>query len=133
MTPYPGTVPKTSSVWRRMLDALTTDDARLDAEQEQRAAERLGGTLVADLPARAPATVCGTLRAVTLRPRGGVMALEAELSDGSGVVALVWLGRRQIAGVDPGRRMKACGLVSSDGGRRVIFNPRYELLPPGAA
>ena len=37
-------------------------------------------------------------------PRGGAPALEAELYDGSDVIDLVWLGRRQIAGIEPGRR-----------------------------
>ena len=44
----------------------------------------------------------GTLRTVTLRPRGGVPALEAELDDGTGVIIVVWLGRRRIAGIGAG-------------------------------
>jgi hypothetical protein len=64
---------------------------------------------------------------VTLRPRGGAPALEAELYDGSDVIDLVWLGRRRIAGIEPGRLMRAEGLVSVQDGRKVMFNPRYEL------
>jgi DNA/RNA endonuclease YhcR with UshA esterase domain len=72
------------------------------------------------------------LRSVVLRPRQGVQALEAELYDGSGTVDLVWLGRREIAGIDPGRRLKVEGLVCTRDGRRSMFNPRYELRPrPG--
>lgn len=71
--------------------------------------------------------MAGTLRTVTLRPRGGNPALEAELYDGTGVVNLVWLGRRRIAGIEPGRKLRAEGLVSVQDGRKVIFNPRYEL------
>lgn len=43
------------------------------------------------------------------------------------MVNLVWLGRRKIAGIDPGRRLRAEGLVSEQDGRKVMFNPRYEL------
>ncbi|WP_226899902.1 OB-fold nucleic acid binding domain-containing protein [Nonomuraea sp. CA-141351] len=66
---------------------------------------------------------------MTLRPRGGAPALEAELYDGSDVIDLVWLGRRKIAGIEPGRTVKAEGLVSVQDGRKVMFNPRYELRP----
>lgn len=69
---------------------------------------------------------------MVLRPRGGVPALEAQLYDGTGTVELVWLGRREIAGVEPGRRLKVEGLACTIDGRRVMFNPRYELRPrPG--
>jgi hypothetical protein len=69
----------------------------------------------------------GTLRTVTLRPRGGVPALEAEMYDGSGTITLVWLGRRRISGVEPGRSIKVTGRIGMQERRRVMFNPRYEL------
>ena len=78
-------------------------------------------------------TVLGTVRSMTLRPRAGTPALEVELYDGSGRVTLVWLGRREIAGIAPGRQLRATGRITSDGARRVIFNPRYELVLAPAA
>ncbi len=69
----------------------------------------------------------GSLRTVTLRPRGGVPALEAELYDGSAMVTLVWLGRRRIAGIEPGRAIKVTGRVGVQDTLRIMFNPRYEL------
>ena len=59
--------------------------------------------------------VNGVLRTVTLRPRGGVPALEAELDDGSGVITVVWLGRRRITGVDPGRSVSVAGTSTAFG------------------
>ncbi len=53
--------------------------------------------------------------------------LEAELYDGSGAIALIWLGRRKIAGVVPGARMTVSGLVTVLNGRPMMYNPRYEL------
>jgi hypothetical protein len=88
-----------------------------------------GETCIADAPDRQRVRVRGTVRTVTLRPRGGVPALEAELDDGSGVLLVVWLGRRRIAGVGPGRSMYVEGRIGTATGHRVIFNPRYELLP----
>ena len=61
------------------------------------------------------------------RPRGGVPALEAELYDGSALITLVWLGRRRIAGIEPGRQIKVVGRVGVQDRVRVMFNPRYEL------
>lgn len=72
-------------------------------------------------------TVYGHLKNVSLAPRAGTPTLEATLYDGSGGVTLVWLGRRRIPGIKPGVGMRASGRVSCHDGRRVIFNPRYEL------
>ena len=69
----------------------------------------------------------GSLRTVTLRPRGGVPALEAELFDGSGAITLIWLGRRQITGIGPGRQLEVEGRIGVQDGVRVMYNPRYEL------
>lgn len=116
---------------RRMLDRLTASRGELEAAELAAGVVEGGGTPINVCPDREHVTVCGTLRTVTLRPRAGVPALEAELYDGSGTVALVWLGRRRIAGVEPGRAMWVQGRIATSEGRSVIFNPRYELRPPG--
>jgi hypothetical protein len=114
---------------RQALSRLIAPQQEVHAEMEQERAAELGGTPVAELTLRRPATVCGTLRSVTLRPRAGVPALEAELYDGSGCLSVIWLGRRQIAGVEPGRRIRVHGMVTESEGNRAVFNPRYELVP----
>ena len=113
---------------RAALARFTASQHEVHAEAEQERAVQLGGTPIADVAQRRPATVCGTLRSVTLRPRAGVPALEAELYDGSGHLALVWLGRRHIAGIEPGRRVRVHGMVTSSDGEPAIYNPRYELV-----
>lgn len=118
---------------RGRLARLAAPQQDLHAQAERETSARLGGTPIEELPVRHRATVCGTLRSVTLRPRAGVPALEAEMYDGTGSLFLVWLGRRQIAGVEPGRRVRVQGMVTDNHGNRVIFNPRYELLPRGAS
>ena len=116
----------------RLHQALASRAEIEAGEEREQAARSAGCTPVSDLRDRAQATVSGVLRSVTLRPREGVPALEAELYDGSGSLDLVWLGRRQIHGVEPGRRLRAEGLVCTVDGRRTVFNPRYELTPrPG--
>ncbi|MBX6382753.1 MAG: OB-fold nucleic acid binding domain-containing protein [Microbispora sp.] len=110
---------------------LTTSQAELEAAELQEDLEQEGATPIARCGERQRTCVAGTLRTVTLRPRGGAPALEAELYDGSDVIDLVWLGRRKIAGIEPGRVVRAEGLVSIQDGRKVMFNPRYELRPAG--
>jgi hypothetical protein len=112
---------------RRFLRRMTAGNAELEAEELQKSTGQEGATPITDCAARTRHCVAGTLRTVTLRPRGGAPALEAELYDGTDVISLVWLGRRRIAGIDPGRRLRAEGLVSVQDGRKVMFNPRYEL------
>lgn len=65
--------------------------------------------------------------AVTYRPSGS--SLVARLHDGTGELDLVWLGRRHIPGITPGRRLVAEGVIYSGDQRPTIFNPAYRLLP----
>lgn len=88
-----------------------------------------GDLSIADAPDRERVKLRGTLRTVTLRPRGGVPALEADLDDGSGTITIVWLGRRRIAGIETGRSLAVEGRIGAHDGKRMIYNPRYELLP----
>lgn len=112
---------------RAFLHRLTSSNAELEAEDLQKVTGVEGVTPIKACAVRQRVCVAGTLRTVTLRPRGGAPALEAELYDGSAVISLVWLGRRRIGGIEPGRLVRAEGLVSEQDGRKVMFNPRYEL------
>jgi OB-fold nucleic acid binding protein len=119
-------------VLRRALSRLATSAKEHEAAELREDCARVGATLVKDLPSRERVVVAGTLRTVTLRPRAGVPALVAELYDGTGSISVIWLGRRQIPGIDPGRSIVCYGRVSFDEGQPVIFNPRYELRPVGS-
>ena len=118
---------------KERLRKVVASQAEIEADEERADALRsVGCTAVESLPHRTRASVSGVIRSVVLRPREGVPALEAELYDGSGALDLVWLGRREIGGVTPGRRLKIEGLVCLIDGRKTVFNPRYELRPrPG--
>jgi hypothetical protein len=99
----------------------------IDAQELQIDAAKAGCRPVAEARDRERVELRGSLRTVTLRPRGGVPALEEELYDGSGVITIIWLGRRRIAGIEPGRAIKVEGRIGVQDGVRVMFNPRYEL------
>jgi hypothetical protein len=101
----------------------TADEARSLKSESSRA----GCCPIEEAPDRERVELQGSLRTVTLRPRGGVPALEAELYDGTGTITIVWLGRRRIAGIAPGRTIRVQGRIAPHEGHRVLFNPRYEL------
>jgi len=118
---------------RRAFERFTASDDEVEAQELQQKVEKSGACSIVECTNRQLVTVEGTLRTVTLRPRAGVPALEAEVYDGSASLHVVWLGRRRIPGIEPGRAMRATGRVAVDAGRRVMFNPVYELLPQGVA
>lgn len=129
---YPGGMGTNPGVLRRAVTRLASSAKEHEAQELLKDCVEMGAVPVSELPDRELVRVAGTLRTVTLRPRAGVPALVAELYDGSGSISLVWLGRRQIPGIEPGRAMIACGRVTRDHEQPVIFNPRYELRPAGA-
>ena len=117
-----------SNMLQRALHRLASTNAELESEELQENVRAEGAVPIKTCEDRQVVSLTGTVATVTINPRGGYPALEVELRDGSGAVTLVWLGRRQIAGIDPGRSIKVCGRISCHEGKRVIYNPRYELL-----
>jgi hypothetical protein len=115
--------------FRRAFHRLAADTAELDDEQLQKHVVECGAQPVYQCPNRQRVAVTGVLRTVTLRPRGGIPSLEAQLYDGTGTVELIWLGRRRIGGIEPGRSLVVNGLITTADGRRTMFNPLYELMP----
>ncbi|OMQ14012.1 DNA-binding protein [Modestobacter sp. VKM Ac-2676] len=111
----------------RALQKLTADDQEVDARALQSDVASAGCAPLSDCRKGEVVTVTGRLKSVVYTPRETVPTLEAELFDGSGSVTLVWLGRRRIPGIEPGRRLTAHGRFGAFDGRRVIYNPRYEL------
>lgn len=75
-------------------------------------------------------TLQGRLTSVTIRPLGTTPALEADLSDETGAVTIVWIGRHEIPGIVPGARMRVFGMVAVHDGQARLYNPRYDLLAP---
>ena len=120
--------PRRAGFW----DRLTRSRAQLEAEELQREVEQSEDEGLTTIQACRPGetvTVRGMVRSVTLRPASTVPALEIELYDGSGSVQVVWLGRRRIPGIDPGRTMVVCGRLTCNTENPTIYNPKYELKP----
>jgi RecJ-like exonuclease len=112
---------------QRFLRRLFASPEELDAEDLRRGVVDSGSTQVSDARAGDLVTVTGRLRTVVYTPRTTLPTLEADLYDGSDMVRLVWLGRRQIVGIEPGRSITVRGRIGVRDGRKVVYNPYYEL------
>ncbi|MGD0706149.1 MAG: amino acid permease [Trebonia sp.] len=77
------------------------------------------------------ATVEGRVRTAEIRSgqSSGTSVLACTVSDSTGELTAVFLGRAHIAGMEPGRRIRLHGKVGiGTGGRPTMTNPAYELL-----
>jgi amino acid transporter len=87
-----------------------------------------GAVRPGELRYRQRGTVAGRIYSVRVQPRSGVASLECTLKDATGQIVLVFLGRRHVAGIEPGAVISASGMVGERGGRLEILNPDYQLL-----
>lgn len=87
-----------------------------------------GATPISNVRYRQVVRIGGTIRSTRVQPSGGVPTLECVISDSTGSMSIVFLGRRQVAGLEIGRRVVAHGMVGNHNGRLAILNPIYELL-----
>ncbi|OJF10922.1 OB-fold nucleic acid binding domain-containing protein [Couchioplanes caeruleus] len=115
---------------RRFLERLTASEAELDAQELQRDSAKCGAVPAGQCQRGQVVSVSGRLRTVAYTPRTNLPTLEADLYDGSDVVTLVFLGRRSIVGIEPGRQLTARGRIAIRDDRKVIYNPYYELEAP---
>ena len=115
---------------RRFFERLTASEDELQAEELQRESAKCGAVPAGMCTKGQVVSVSGRLRTVAYTPRTNLPTLEADLYDGSDVVTLVFLGRRSIAGIEPGRQLTARGRIALRDDRKVIYNPFYELEAP---
>jgi hypothetical protein len=115
---------------RRFFERLTASEQELEAEELQRDVAKSGAIPAGQCHRGQVVSVSGRLRTVAYTPRTNLPTLEADLYDGSDVVTLVFLGRRSIPGIEPGRQLTARGRIAIRDERKVIYNPYNELEAP---
>ena len=114
--------------FRKGLQRLTTPTEELDRQALTEFCSVRGFTPMDQLQARTRVSTGGEVRSVRIVPRAGAPALEVTLSDGRGSATAVFLGRRKIAGLAPGKRIAISGMVARDGRRFLVYNPEYEFV-----
>lgn len=82
---------------------------------------------IADAISGVQVHVRGTVQSGRQIPIGSGYAYDATISDGSGQLDLLFLGRHQVPGLGAGARCRVTGRAAAHGGRLVVWNPRYEL------
>jgi RecG-like helicase len=114
---------------RRFLQRFTeTDQARLASEVRAWAETVPDSIRIADAAARGRVKIAGVVSRITVLPMEGNETLEALVSDGTGEVTVVFMGRRSIPGLALGTRVVVEGALGDVRGRRRIVNPRFELV-----
>lgn len=103
--------------------------SRAILEPEDHSVPGVGAEPIGALTPRAHARVAGRVISLTYQPAGATPALVARVNDGTGTIGLVFLGRTDVPGIEPGRRIVAAGTVGNESGLPIILNPTYELLP----
>jgi hypothetical protein len=117
--------------FKRLFRQLRTPVSELDLDKLRQFCAGLPDvTPIQDAKPREDVNVVGEIASLRIVPRAGSPSIEATINDGSGSLVAVWMGRRTIAGISPGRRLVVSGRgsPSGPGGRLLIFNPSYELL-----
>jgi RecG-like helicase len=116
------------SLLRRILDRLNESDETRLAEETRAWAETVEGTVrIAEASIRQPVRVAGVIRRMTVLPMEGKEALQALISDGTGEVTVVFMGRRGIRGLSLGKRVVVEGVLAEHRGDIRMVNPRLEF------
>ena len=82
---------------------------------------------IADADDRQIVHVQGRVVSITVEPRDATAELVAVVNDGSDSLAAVFMGRRDIVGVDAGADISLEGRVIVEDERKMMYNPRYDL------
>jgi RecG-like helicase len=113
---------------RRSLRRMAESDEQRLAEEIQAWASTIPGTTrIAEAPRRSRAKVAGIVRRITVRPVEGYESLEALISDGTGEIEVVWMGRRSIPGLSLGTRVVVDGVIGELRGHGRMVNPTFEF------
>ncbi len=110
---------------RSMVGATPSSSAPVDSVAPRRNG---GPTPIIEARWRDEITVVGRVRSIRVLPQHDSPTLELVLTDDAGAISLVFLGRREIAGIHIGTRIEATGTVGVFRTRLAMLNPAYRLL-----
>jgi hypothetical protein len=82
---------------------------------------------IAEARPRIRGRFAGDVRRIRIQPHASVGTLELQLTDGSGRLTALFMGRREIPGVQCGSRLVLEGTPVVNERGLTLFNPAYEL------
>lgn len=113
---------------RRFLHRIAeSDEERLREEILAWASGIPGAVRIAEAPMRERVRIAGVVKRITVHPEHGLEALEAVLTDGSGEISVLWMGRRAIPGLTLGSRLVVEGVIGEHRQGRRMVNPSFEF------
>jgi OB-fold nucleic acid binding protein len=115
-------------LFKKAFGKLSQDEGeRRAAVVRDWAAAQPACTLISEAKPRTVARIAGIVEGIRVRPREGIPAIEATVTDGSGSVTAVWLGRRTLPGLQLGKKLILEGRLGGDPKNLQLMNPRYEF------
>lgn len=111
------------SWWQKLFKTNT----EIVSQERMERISKSGVKLIKDWKLKEQVEIKGLLISVKINPAQGTPWLEAIVDDGSGQVKLIWMGRRTIAGIVPGKEIRAWGRLVEESEKLCIYNPKYEL------
>ena len=84
-------------------------------------------TAISAVVPRRPTILVGRVVAVAAHVRPWVR-FNVEFCDGTGTIILRFMGRTEVPGLVPGRRMSVDGTPAMEGDSLIMLNPLYTLL-----
>ena len=85
---------------------------------------------IACVGARTRIVVTGAVTSTKTTSHGGSPAYRCEIDDGTGVIAVLFLGRPAVSGLVEGARCTIEGTVQDEKDGFVVWNPRYRFEAP---
>ncbi|MGB5951915.1 MAG: OB-fold nucleic acid binding domain-containing protein [Ornithinimicrobium sp.] len=113
------------------MNSLIRSEADVEADEIAAECARPGCVTICTVEPGSHVTITGTVHSIAVPPQSQNPQVRVDLYDGSGIIELVWLGRRAIRGVETGAYLTVSGRVARgpSAGRLCIYNPAYDLLP----
>jgi hypothetical protein len=84
-------------------------------------------TAIRDAKARIRGRFMGDVRRIRIQSHASVGTLELQITDGTGRLTALFMGRREIPGVECGSRLVIEGTPVARERGLTLFNPAYEL------
>jgi hypothetical protein len=83
---------------------------------------------IAEVSWRERARVRGRVRSLRVQPWAGTPTVECVVLDDTGGLVAIFLGRRWIAGIQPGTVLTLEGMIGEHKGQPAMINPDFELV-----
>lgn len=116
------------TIRRKLQEIFSRSRTDIAAEDDQRAVANIDGVLrLKDLPERGRVVAAGVVVEKTISGAQG-RSMSVRISDGTGVLQLIFFGHKDVSGVVIGVRLVVRGFVSNIEGMPTMQNPSYRIM-----